>query len=441
MMPRFLFLFLLAMPVWSQEVGVILFEHSEFQGRYEVFATDDPDLSDNTIGYHQASSVRVPPGWTVTLFSDRSFQGESLDLTHDEARLSKTDFGNDRVGSLQVIRATQAGIPAAHGIQLFDQAGFRGRHETLTADRANLKDSIVGNDRLRSLRVPRGVKVTCFGDRDFEGEAEVFLSDDSDLSENSIGADSVSSIKVDPLDPEVLDLTSEGVVLFEHESFEGKREPFFADDPDLEDNLMGLNQASSIKVPDGLVLELFGRPNFKGKSLSLRGDLWDLGQTKLGNDNSGSLKIRIDPSEARGSSETRPHDVGSRTTLDAIEQTPHEPEDPKPPTTSHQASRENSTKEPSTKEQADMAIILFSEIYFGGNREELTVSDGDLSDNAISAEGVGSIQVFAGYRVTLYDQPHFQGRSETLTFDDTDMRDNLVNGRTLASIKIEKVAF
>ena len=88
-----------------------------------------------------------------------------------------------------------------------------------------------------------------------------------------------------------------------------------------------------------------------------------------------------------------------------------------------------------------MAVILFSEMYYGGVREELTGSDVNLADNAIGNHGLGSLQVLAGYKVTLFDQPNYQGRSETLTFDDADMSDNAIDGKSVSSIRIETVSF
>ncbi|MFG2895228.1 peptidase inhibitor family I36 protein [Streptomyces sp. NPDC048248] len=46
------------------------------------------------------SSVRVPDGWTVTLFDGRDFDGESLELTSDAPSLSSGI--NDRTSSIVI---------------------------------------------------------------------------------------------------------------------------------------------------------------------------------------------------------------------------------------------------------------------------------------------------------------------------------------------------
>lgn len=421
----------------AQDVGVILFEHRDFLGKHEVFSADDPDLRDNAIGMHQASSIRVPPGWSAVLYSDVDYGGASMTLDRDEARLSKTEFGNDRVASIQVRRPERGGPkPEGMGVELFDQAGFRGRSETRFADDTNLKDSIVGNDRLRSLKVPLGLKVTLFEHKDFEGKAEVFLSDDDDLADNPIGIDSVSSFKIEFCDAAVRRVAPNGAVLFEHENFEGRSEPFFSDDDDLRDNLIGRDEASSIQVPQGLVVTLYARPEFKGKSIELRGDLWDLGQTKLGNDKSGSLKVRAEGNVPRAPGVP----VVSKPAKPSRPERPQRPRQPKaepPPVTQK---KPPVTSPPPAVDPGQVAVILFSEMYFGGTREELSASDADLTDNPIFKEGVRSMQVLAGFKVTLFDGANFQGKSESFTFDDADLSDNAVGGRAVTSVKIERTS-
>ncbi len=82
--------------------GIVLFEHGDFLGRGESFVADDPDLSDNPIGRKTASSVRVPPGCLIHLYSKPSFRGRVSILDADVLNLRQSEVGNDAVSSLRV---------------------------------------------------------------------------------------------------------------------------------------------------------------------------------------------------------------------------------------------------------------------------------------------------------------------------------------------------
>jgi subtilase family serine protease len=83
-----------------------------------------------------------------------------------------------------------------------------------------------------------------------------------------------------------------GVILFEHDNYNGAQEIFMADDPDLRNNVIGNDKASSIKVPAGCVATLYEHINYQGKSETFRGnDNW-LGDNTIGNDNVSSIQVR-----------------------------------------------------------------------------------------------------------------------------------------------------
>jgi subtilase family serine protease len=83
-----------------------------------------------------------------------------------------------------------------------------------------------------------------------------------------------------------------GVILFEHDNYNGAQEIFMADDPDLRNNVIGNDKASSIKVPAGCVATLYEHINYQGKSETFgANDNW-LGDNTIGNDNVSSIKVR-----------------------------------------------------------------------------------------------------------------------------------------------------
>lgn len=89
-----------------------------------------------------------------------------------------------------------------------------------------------------------------------------------------------------------------GVKLFEHASFRGRGQVFYSDDPDLRDNGIGDNQASSAEVLPGSTVTLYGRPNYRGQRTVLYVDEADLGTREVGNDRVSSLQVRCEPPAA-----------------------------------------------------------------------------------------------------------------------------------------------
>ena len=54
------------------------------------------------IGNDSLSSVQVPQGCRITLYSDNNFRGRSIELYDDEPELGRTQVGNDSASSVSV---------------------------------------------------------------------------------------------------------------------------------------------------------------------------------------------------------------------------------------------------------------------------------------------------------------------------------------------------
>ena len=76
--------------------GVTIYEHPQFKGTSRLLLTDVEDLDDLTGGCHQdgrfdptldfddcISSIRIPPGWRVTVYEDPRYRGRSATFTSD----------------------------------------------------------------------------------------------------------------------------------------------------------------------------------------------------------------------------------------------------------------------------------------------------------------------------------------------------------------------
>jgi len=108
--------------------GVVIFEHANYLGQSAHVTMDIDDLKDTTDGpcvrsdgigadtrtyldwENCISSIRLAPGWRVTVYRDDDFKGQSLEVTADVANLQLSqgscDHGgfNDCISSIRLQR-------------------------------------------------------------------------------------------------------------------------------------------------------------------------------------------------------------------------------------------------------------------------------------------------------------------------------------------------
>ncbi|HZH16966.1 MAG TPA: Vps62-related protein [Archangium sp.] len=120
---------------------VTLFEHSDFKGRRSVLVRDTPDLG----GVNDEASSMIIERVTspsVIVYTDSNFRGWSTELPVGSQASSA--IGNDKVSSVIV--------PQGYRVTLYKNASFKGETKELTADAASLGDF---NDRTSSIVVDR----------------------------------------------------------------------------------------------------------------------------------------------------------------------------------------------------------------------------------------------------------------------------------------------
>ncbi len=83
--------------------GVTVYRDNDFNGTSEVFGDGcDPDLSNNAIGRYNITSVRVPPGWRLTLYDSTGCTGKKYVVQGiDDPWVNYGGF-NDKAVSLKV---------------------------------------------------------------------------------------------------------------------------------------------------------------------------------------------------------------------------------------------------------------------------------------------------------------------------------------------------
>jgi predicted nucleotidyltransferase len=84
---------------------------------------------------------------------------------------------------------------------------------------------------------------------------------------------------------------SDGVTLYEHTYYMGRSETFTSNDPDLNDNYIGNDVVSSLRIHGDYVVTLYEHTYYMGRSEIFTNDDPDLNNNYVGNDTVSSLKV------------------------------------------------------------------------------------------------------------------------------------------------------
>jgi hypothetical protein len=406
----------------SMQRGVTLYEDSGFRGRYETFLGDDPLLNDNNIGQDSVSSIRVAPGCEVTVYEHPYYEGRSATLREDQPDLRYTQVGSDAVSSLRVRcggggwdrpdlqpgpgagfdpgpRAEFDPGPRAEfdprgGVTLYGDRDFRGRQETFVQDDSSLRDNLIGQDRASSVRVAPGCWARLYEDTGFRGRYVDLSYDVPDLRASALGTDHVSSLRVSCAagwQGDFNDLGQRGrVTLYADRDFRGRSESFLDDDPSLDDNPIGQDAASSVRVGPGCRVRLFEDYGFRGRYVDLSQDSRDLSYTPLGGDHASSLQVACDPGRPDYMQGPGPY----------------------------------------------RGVTLFQDSGFRGSREVFVYDDASLSDNHIDQDTVSSVRVDSGCQVRLFEDTGFRGRYVDAARDIPDLRYTAIGSDSVSSLRV-----
>lgn len=165
---------------------VTIFEQVNFEGRSQTLGPGKFQMNDLKLGNDRLTSIEVPTGWTVNLYEHANFQGEVRTLTGDVDDLQSF---RDKTSSIQVIAPLEEKYAS-----IFKHFEYHGKTQRLTPGRYNIHDLIIGNDKLSSIKVPSGLKVTLYEHENFRGKCRVYFNDSPKISDFN---DKTSSIAVD----------------------------------------------------------------------------------------------------------------------------------------------------------------------------------------------------------------------------------------------------
>ncbi len=281
--------------------------------------------------------------------------------------------------------------------------------------------------------------VILYQHQNYQGKSETFTGNDPDLKDNRLRTKLVGSIRVSARCQ---------ATLYEQENYQGDSEIFTASDPNLGDNMIENDYLRSIKVscssgrslqPSGVTL--YELQNYQGQNLTFAVDASDLKTTPIGTSPVWSLRLSPDCQATlyervhfQGDSETfatDDPDLGDNSIeYDSIRSLK----------VSCQASRGGwgASATPASSETTSpiSGIVLFRKEKYKGKKEAFSASDPNLGDNSIGDDSVSSVLIPKNCKAVLYDYQNYKGKSAILRASRSNLKGTPLGNNAASSIQI-----
>jgi hypothetical protein len=478
--------------------GVYLYEGTRYTGRCVRYTGDESDLADQVFN-NQASSVRIVGGYTARLYVDQNYGGAEVLLSQSIEDLNSTAVGNDRASSIRVGGSGGANACNGDGVYLYEHPNYQGRCLRLTGGAGDLR--VFGfDDTASSVRfVGGGWSATLFRDLNGTGASSGFVADDPNLADNAIGDNQATSVAVTrggappPVPSGNACDGAEGVYLYEHPNYQGRcarftanaadlrvfgmddtassirivgswtaalfrdlsftggGSTFIGNDPNLADDLIGDNQATSISVTRGIPapqpppsanacdgaegVYLYEHPNYQGRCLRLTGGAGDL--RVFGFDDIASSMRLVGSWDTTLFRDLTGSGASSRFTAsdpnladDAIGDNQ---------ATSIAVARAGTVPPPGGGAtgacDGSEGVYLYDGTNYQGACVRLTGSVADLRSTGLN-DAVSSVRVFGRWTVVLSRDLNYQGVSSTFVESDPDLRNDGVGSNEATSVQV-----
>ena len=156
----------------APELQATLFREN-FSGPSANLSTGKYNYSDLGVGNDALSSIRIPRGLRVTLYEHANFEGRSAMMRSDaDTEFFMGNQFNDLTSSVVVEK-----IPAEDLQVTIYRENFSGTSKTFLPGRYDAFTLRDEEDKLSSVRVPQGMKITLFENDNFTGRSLVLTRD------------------------------------------------------------------------------------------------------------------------------------------------------------------------------------------------------------------------------------------------------------------------
>lgn len=274
--------------------GIYLYQDSAYSGRCLKFTADAPDLAEYAFT-DRASSVRVVGAYNAILYQQANYAGSATVIPGDDPNLGNDAVGDNQVSALEVRRMEgPAGFvcDGGAGVYLYTAENYLGTCRKITVDRPDLRELDFDNT-VSSIWMVGGYDAILYSDPNYQGVATVFNRSDPTLADDEVGVDQVTSIQVQrPDEPATLACNGEpGVYLYAEPDFIGTCLRLIADAPDLRQYGFD-DRVSSVRMQGDFKATLYSDPAFTGMSTIVTGEVANLAGSDIGADQATSLQIR-----------------------------------------------------------------------------------------------------------------------------------------------------
>lgn len=175
-------------------VPMITLYKGDFSSTSAKFPIGRYDFRDGAYEDNVVSSIRIPRGLQVTLYESGSFRGRSMVLRKDAGIDFFREHQFDGIATSMVVED----IPESElFVTLYEQVNS-GFEEKVGPGRYNCADLRIGDNRITSVKVPKGMRVTLHEDPDFKGRSMTFERD-GDLTLSQVFDNRTSSLIVEDL--------------------------------------------------------------------------------------------------------------------------------------------------------------------------------------------------------------------------------------------------
>jgi hypothetical protein len=295
-------------PAYGTGAQVIIYENCGMSGTSVPLVPGRYDSRAMGLRNDAISSLRVPKGYSVIVYKEGGFRGESMTFYANVYCLDGRM--NDQISSIIVNgpggnNNSQPSYPennypsARDKVTIYDQCSYGGQSVPLSPGRYNYNAMGLQNDRISSLRVPRGFRVIAFVAKDYQGQSRSFSYDESCLDgewNNNIsyiivegpGGNNSGSYNPPPsYNPPSTSYA--GVTVYVASWFRGEHAIYNEGRHDLR-NASVRNNISSLAIQPGYSVTVFEDFGFRGRSQTFTSSVANL-QGYGWNDNIRSLIV------------------------------------------------------------------------------------------------------------------------------------------------------
>ncbi|SDT53663.1 Peptidase inhibitor family I36 [Paenibacillaceae bacterium GAS479] len=282
-----------------------------------------------------------------------AMNGLQSDWPSKGVNVIQTDFFNytDIVNVIKRLNMKEKDASGTeYGVYVYEHPNFQGKVNRLFGDVDNLSDFVVGNDTASSIKIVGPYKVELFTNSGFTGTKTALTSSVADLS--TLGQDNtITSVRVDRADQ------TDGVYVYEHDNFTGKRVRLTGDEPRMSLTNVGNDSASSIQIVGNYRVEVYDDVNFQGNSYQYNVN----GSASLGGwgDRISSIKVI-----------------------------------------------------PTTNENG---VFVYQHSNYEGKFMRLTSDVSDMGGSILGNDQISSVRTVGPYKAVIYENENYQGNSITYT--------------------------